>query len=48
MVAGAMTLIAGLFITLISIFLGGVLGVIGGFIGAEIRENGRKKVEVEN
>lgn len=48
MVAGAMTLIAGLFITVVSIFLGGVLGVIGGFIGAEIRENGRKNVEVEN
>jgi hypothetical protein len=48
LVAGAMTLIAGLFISLVAMFLGGVLGAVGGFLGAEIRENGREKVEVEN
>ncbi|BDZ67426.1 DUF5518 domain-containing protein [Methanobacterium ferruginis] len=47
-VAGTITLIVGVFLTVLSILVGGVLGAVGGFIGAEIKENGRKEVEMEH
>jgi hypothetical protein len=45
-VAGTITLITGMFITLISVFLGGILGAIGGVIGVSIREKESVHVEV--
>lgn len=48
LVAGAMTIIAGVFITVVAMLVGGVLAAVGGIIGAEIRENGRETVKMEN
>jgi hypothetical protein len=45
--AGTITLITGLFITIISVLVGGVLGAIGGVIGFSVKEKGSVHVDIK-